>query len=116
VERPGGFETVTRAAAAAVPVAPRTESTSRGLEIVMKPKPAYTDEARRRQIEGEVVLEAEFTAAGVVRVLRVVRGLGHGLDEAAVAAAQGIRFRPAEREGAAVSTVAQVRMVFQLAF
>jgi hypothetical protein len=45
----------------------------------------------------------------------VVRGLGHGLDENAVAAAQAIRFRPAARDGAAVDSTALVHIVFQLA-
>lgn len=85
-------------------------------EILSKPRPAYTDEARRLQIEGEVLLEIEFAAAGEVRVLRVIRGLGHGLDETAVTAAREIRFRPARRDGAAVGSTAVVHITFQLAY
>jgi TonB family protein len=91
-------------------------SVDRNLEILVKPRPQYTEEARRLQIEGEVVLEAEFPVAGPVRVLRVVQGLGHGLDESAAAAAANIRFRPAERHGQPMSTVARIRLVFQLAY
>ena len=39
------------------------------------------------KIEGEVLLEVTFEATGKLHVLRVVRGLGHGLDDAAVRAA-----------------------------
>ncbi len=85
------------------------------VEILFKPKPAFTADARAKHIEGEVVLEVQFNAAGNVRVLGVVRGLGHGLDETAVAAAQGIRFRPAMRDGAAVDSSALVHILFQLA-
>jgi TonB family protein len=85
------------------------------VEILSKPKPEFTAEARAKSIEGEVLLDVEFTALGKVRVLRVVRGLGHGLDENAVAAAEGIRFRPAVRDGAAVNSTALVHIVFQLA-
>jgi TonB family protein len=85
------------------------------VEILSKPKPAFTAEARAKHIEGEVLLEVQFNAAGDVRVLNVVRGLGCGLDENAVAAAQGIRFRPATRDGAVVDSSALVHIVFQLA-
>jgi hypothetical protein len=62
-----------------------------------------------------VLLDVQFNISGDARVLRMVRGLGHGLDETAVAAAQGIRFRPATRDGAAVDSTALVHIVFQLA-
>jgi TonB family protein len=86
------------------------------IEITHKPRPAYTDEARRLQIEGEVLIEAVFSASGDVRVLRIVSGLGHGLDESAVLAARGIRFRPATRNGTPVDATATVRISFQLAY
>jgi TonB family protein len=67
-------------------------------------------------VEGEVVLDVLFAAAGTVRVLRVVQGLGHGLDEAAIEAAARISFRPARRDGVPVDHTATVRVVFQLAY
>jgi TonB family protein len=85
------------------------------IEILSKPKPAYTAEARAKNIEGEVVVEVQFNASGAVRVLRVVRGLGAGLDETAIAAAHGIRFRPATHDGTAVDSTALVHISFQLA-
>lgn len=88
---------------------------NRGVEIVSKPHPEYTEEARRRRVEGEVVLEVLFTADGEVQVKRLVSGLGHGLDERAVEAASRICFLPARREGKAVDQVATVRIQFQLA-
>lgn len=86
----------------------------REVEIVSKPRPRYTDEARKLGVEGEVVLEVLFGANGEVRVKRMVRGLGHGLDERAVEAASLIGFRPAQRDGKAVDIVATVRIQFQL--
>lgn len=86
------------------------------IEVLSKPRPAYTDEARARKIEGEVAVEAVFTAAGQVRALRVVRPLGHGLDAEALRAAEAIRFKPAKRNGVPVDQVAVVRIVFQLAY
>jgi len=84
------------------------------VEIVFKPTPEYTDEARSARVEGTVSLEVEFTAAGDLRVLRVVRGLGHGLDEAAHRAALGIRFKPAQSAGRPVDSRATVHITFRL--
>lgn len=83
-------------------------------EILSKPNPVYTEEARRLKIEGEVVLKVNFTVNGQVQVLGVVRGLGHGLDEAAVHAAQGMRFKPAMRDGKPVDSTATVHVLFEL--
>jgi TonB family protein len=84
-------------------------------EVVFKPTPAYTPEARNLRIEGEVVLEVVFEATGKLRVVRVVRGLGHGLDETATQAAEQIRFKPAKRDGQPSDYTALVHIVFQLA-
>ena len=95
-------------------VAASTKPIARPVEIVFKPTPEYTDEARSARIEGTVSLELEFTAAGDVRVLRVVRGLGHGLDEAARRAASRIRFKPAQSDGGPVDSRATVHITFRL--
>jgi TonB family protein len=89
---------------------------SSAAEILSKPRPAYTDEARRLQIEGDVLLEVLFTASGEARVLRMIRGLDHGLNENAIAAARAIQFRPAKRGDAAVDSTAVVHVIFQLAY
>ena len=86
------------------------------VEILSKPKPVYTAEARELKIEGEVLLEVRFAGNGELQVLRVIRGLGHGLDEAAQRAAKQIRFRPARQDGAAVDSIASLHVVFQLAY
>lgn len=85
------------------------------VEIVSKPKPVYTDKARELKIEGEVVLEVTFSARGSLHVKRVIDGLGYGLDEAAVKAAENIDFEPAKKNGKAVDYTATLRVVFRLA-
>jgi TonB family protein len=84
--------------------------------ILEKPNPVYSDEARRLGLEGEVLIQVVFPASGGVRVIHVTKGLGHGLDEAAIRAAQQIRFKPALQQGRAVDFPATVHIVFQLAF
>jgi len=85
------------------------------VEILSKPVPAYTEEARKMRIEGEVLLEVVFEASGKLHVVRVIRSLGHGLDENAVRAAEQIRFKPAMRDGQASDSTATLHIVFQLA-
>jgi TonB family protein len=84
-------------------------------EILSKPTPTYTDEARSKRIEGEVLLEVVFEASGKLHVVRIVQGLGHGLDDSAVHAAEQIRFKPALRDGQPSDSTAVVHIIFQLA-
>jgi len=111
----GGFGDM---AASAAPAAAHQAQPAQGkltpAEILSKPNPVYTEEARRLKIEGEVLLKVNFTVSGKVEVLGVVRGLGHGLDEAAVRAAEGMRFKPALRDGKPVDSMATVHVLFQL--
>jgi TonB family protein len=111
----GGFD---REAAPPPPVAPIAAPVAAfgdsSIEILFKPKPRYTDEAEALGIQGTVVLEVEFTASNEVRVLRVIRKLGHGLDEAAIRAAEQIRFKPARRQGVPIDSRVTVQIEFHL--
>ena len=91
------------------------EPTATPMVVISKPLPAYTAEARELKIQGDVTLRVRFTAAGQVEVLGVVNGLGHGLDQEAVRAAEQIRFKPATRAGRPVDQVSLVRITFQMA-
>jgi TonB family protein len=103
-------------AQAAAPVQPAAQvQSSTDLEIVSKPSPQYTSEARQLKIEGNVVLHVTFTAGGQVVVQSLVHGLGHGLDEEARRVAQQIRFHPATRNGQAVDLTTNITITFQLA-
>lgn len=94
------------------PPKPQTRSVALvQVEIPSKPTPVYTDEARRLHLEGEVTVEVVFAASGELRVLRILKGL----DEAALRAATGIRFKPARRDDLPMDTVATLHIVFQLA-
>jgi TonB family protein len=84
-------------------------------EITFKPRPVYTDEGRQLKIEGEVLLDVVFSATGQIRIVKVVHGLGHGLDESAVRAAEKIQFKPALRDGHPADFEAVLHIVFQLA-
>lgn len=82
--------------------------------LLSKPEPAYTEEARREQISGVVVLKVVFSATGEVTNIRVVAGLPHGLTEQAIASAKKIKFVPAMKNEKPVSMWMQLEYNFNL--
>ena len=84
-------------------------------KVLFKPRPEYTEDAKLAHIEGSVAVRIHVTSAGAVQVIGVSSGLGHGLDQAAVRAAQSMRFQPATQDGRAVDWDGVVNINFQLA-
>jgi TonB family protein len=82
--------------------------------ILSRPEPQYTEEARKNQVSGTVVLRAVFSSSGQVTNIRTVSGLPYGLTERAIAAARQIRFTPAMKDGRAVSQYIQIEYNFNL--
>lgn len=80
--------------------------------ILSRPEPIYTEEARRNQVSGTVILRAVFSASGQMTNIRVVSGLPNGLTERAIEAARQIRFTPAMKDGRAVSQYIQIEYNF----
>jgi protein TonB len=78
------------------------------------PHPAYTDDARAAAIEGKVRVELTVAADGTVSEAKSIEGLGHGLDEAAVAALRDAKFNPATKCGKAVASTFVVAVRFAL--
>jgi protein TonB len=81
---------------------------------VREVRPVYTDEGRRRAVEGDVVLEIVVRRDGTVGTVRVVRTLGAGLDQRAMEAVRQWKFGPATRDGAPVDVVVEVSVEFKL--
>jgi protein TonB len=75
--------------------------------------PQYTDKARNNGIEGELVVRALFQSDGKIKNLKVEKGLGHGLDQRAIESVRRIGFLPAQIEGQAVDTYAQIIFNFK---
>jgi len=82
--------------------------------VLSKPEPQYTEEARRDQITGTVILRVVFSRSGEVTNIRAIQTLSDGLTEKAIAAARKIRFLPATRNGQAVSMYMQLEYNFNL--
>lgn len=82
--------------------------------LLKKPQPSYTEEARNYRVEGTVILRAVLSKTGRVENIQVVAGLPYGLNEQAIKAARKIRFVPAMKEGKAVSMWIQLVYNFSL--
>jgi protein TonB len=74
--------------------------------------PPYPPEAKQLGIEGRVQLEVELRADGTVGEIKVVKGLGPKLDDAAIAAMRTCPFEPAEVAGQKVTTRITVGITF----
>ncbi len=85
-----------------------------GVKLLSQPKPPYTEEARKNQINGTVVLKVTFNANGTIGSITPVRSLGYGLTEQAIAAARNIRFEPAKRGGVPYTIAKPIQYTFTL--
>jgi len=83
-------------------------------KLISKPEPQYTEDARKNQITGTVVLKVVFASSGQVTNIRTVSGLPYGLTERAIAAARQIKFTPATKDGHQVSMWMQLEYNFNL--
>ena len=82
--------------------------------ILSKPAPGYTEEARRNEVTGTVLLRVVLSSTGRVTNMRVVSGLPYGLTENALEAAWRIKFVPAVKDGRNVSQQALIEYNFNL--
>ena len=82
--------------------------------LLREVKPDYTEEARTRGIEGDVVMEIVVRRDGSVGEVRLLQGLGHGLDARAVQAVHEWRFSPGKRRGVPVDVLVEVAMEFKI--
>ena len=82
--------------------------------LLREVKPDYSEDARKRGIEGDVVLEIIVRSDGSVGSVKVLQGLGAGLDQRAVDAVRQWRFSPARRLGTPVDVVVEVAVEFKL--
>jgi TonB family protein len=82
--------------------------------LTRKVEPAYTAEARAMRLEGTVSLFAEVNVDGTTSGVRLMHGLGLGLDEAAIAAVKQWRYRPAIKDGIPAKMLQLVDVDFTL--
>ena len=81
---------------------------------VYHPNPEYTDRARRKKINGNVVVSFIVTNEGKVRDAIVTRRLDKDLDQQALAAVRTWRFEPALKDGTPVEVRINAELTFRL--
>jgi protein TonB len=79
-----------------------------------KPRPNYTEEARKNKVQGVVLLRVVIGPDGTVKSARVIRGLPDGLNEEAIRAAYQMRFKPAMKNGQPVAFPISIEVEFNL--
>jgi len=82
--------------------------------VLYRIEPNYSEDARRARYQGSVVLSAIVRKDGSIQILKVLRGLGLGLDENAVEALKKWKFRPGTRSGEPVDVALNIEINFAL--
>ncbi len=100
--------------AGAVTATPQTFPTETSPNVLYKVDPGYTREALDAKLQGTVILAAMIGSDGTPMDIKVVRGLGLGLDEKAAESLQKWRFKPATRGGQPINVKASIEIRFRL--
>lgn len=82
--------------------------------LVYGPDPEYSDQARKANVEGTILLKVTVTENGDVANVQVTKGLGSGLDEKAVEAVRTWKFKSGTKDGTPVSSEINVEVSFHL--
>jgi TonB family protein len=82
--------------------------------LIYKTDPEYTEEARQAKLQGTVLVYVQISPEGIATNIRVLRGIGMGLDEKAMDAVARWRFKPGMKDGRPVTVEAQIEVNFRL--
>lgn len=83
-------------------------------KVIKQVAPEFSEEARRKKIGGNILVSLVVDESGNPTSIRVVRGIGYGLDQKAVEAVEGYRFQPATKSGVPVKAELLVSVNFQI--
>lgn len=83
-------------------------------QVLVKPNPSYSDEARKAHQEGVVIVGLVVDSDGNPRDIQVLHPLGFGLDEEAIKTVKQWKFKPGTRQGHSVATQLKVEINFRL--
>ena len=82
--------------------------------LLFKVEPEFSEQARQAKHQGVVILYGEVNTNGKLTNVRVVQGLGLGLDEKAIEAVKQWKFRPGYQNGRPVVAAATIEVNFHL--
>lgn len=83
-------------------------------KVISAPDPEFSDEARRKHVDGIVLLRLTVSENGDVTDAVVTKGLGYGLDEKALEAVRRWKFQAPLKDGQPISTSVNVEVSFHL--
>jgi protein TonB len=83
-------------------------------QVISAPAPGFTEEARQAKVSGKVIVYLQVSSDGRPMHVRLVRGLGLGLDEKALEAVRQYKFKPAMKDGHPVTVEMNVEVNFQI--
>jgi TonB family protein len=92
----------------------RVSEVTKAAVVIFKPEPMFTEKARKKKVQGMVLLRVVFERSGEVKVLNVLKRLPHGLTEQALQAAVRIKFEPAMLDNKPVSQTILLQYNFNL--
>ncbi len=82
--------------------------------VLFAPEPEFSEEARKAKVAGNVLVYLQVDALGRPMHVRVLRGIGLGLDEKALTAVRAYKFKPAMEDGHPVAVEMNVEVNFQI--
>jgi protein TonB len=82
--------------------------------VLFAPEPEFSEEARKAKVAGNVLVYLQVDATGHPTHVRVLKGIGLGLDEKAVEAVRQYKFKPAMENGKPVAVEMNVEVNFQI--
>ena len=82
--------------------------------VLYQPEPEFSEEARKAKVAGNVLVYLQVDNTGHPQHVRVIRGIGLGLDEKAVEAVRQYKFKPAMKNGQPVTVEMNVEVNFQI--
>ena len=88
--------------------------TNSALKLISKPRPAYPEEVKKKQIQGSVSLKVMFLKDGTIGPISVVKRLDKALDESAMRAAKQIKFEPERKNGKPVNSTRTIEYNFAI--
>jgi len=81
---------------------------------IYAPNPPFSDQARKAKVQGTILLAVTVAASGDVADVKVVKGLGSGLDESAIATVRTWKFKPGTEDGTPVQSEVKLEVSFHL--
>jgi TonB family protein len=82
--------------------------------LLVQKSAEYSDYARKKKIQGSVLVGLAVDTDGMPQDIRVEKSLEPSLDKQAIKCVSGYRFAPATRDGQRVSAPLKVEVVFRL--